>query len=80
MTAKKPSGIAAIVRFFDRDYWQMREALGYPMPYWVQRRWPRQFQDGGTNPYVCGMCEARRRYPELHGVKVVHVATLDAPL
>jgi len=49
----------------------MREALGYPMPYWVQRRWPRQFQDGGKNPYFCGTCEARKRYPELH--QRVHV-------
>lgn len=29
----QPNGIQAIVRYFDRDYWQMREALGYPMPY-----------------------------------------------
>lgn len=61
-----PKGIKALVRYFDRDYWQMREALGYPMPYWVQTRWPGQFQDGGTNPHVCGICESRRRYPELH--------------
>lgn len=63
---QRPRGLMAIVRYFDREYWQMREALAYPMPYWVQRRWPRQFQDGGTNPHVCGICEARRRYPELH--------------
>lgn len=62
------------LRWFDRDYWQMREALGYPMPYWVQRRWPRQFQDGGSNPYQCGICAARRRYPELHnGPTKIHM-------
>ncbi len=72
---KRPRGLAAVFRYFDRDYWQMREALGYPMPYWVQRRWPRQFQDGGKNPYFCGTCEARKRYPELHGVKKVLVTS-----
>lgn len=72
----KPTGIKAVLRYFDREYWQMREVLGYPTPYWVQRRWPGQFQDGGTNPYFCGSCEARRRYPELHGAPIrLHMTT-----
>lgn len=30
------------LRYFDLEYWQMREALGYSIPSWVDRRWPRQ--------------------------------------
>lgn len=52
------------LRRFDLEYWQMREALGYPIPDWVDRRWPRKLQgNGGTSPIRCGTCEARRRYP-----------------
>lgn len=32
------------LRRFDLEYWQMREALGYPIPYWVDRKWPRRLQ------------------------------------
>ena len=52
------------------EYWQMREALGYPVPSWADKKWPRQFGgNGGVNPYVCGFCEARRRNPDLHVTK-----------
>ncbi len=41
-----------LLRVFDLEYWQMREALGYPIPAWVDRRWPRQFQgNAGKNPF-----------------------------
>lgn len=40
------------LRYFDLEYWQMREALGYPIPAWVDRRWPRQLQgNAGRNPF-----------------------------
>jgi len=56
------------LRYFDLEYWQMREALGYPIPNWVDRRWPRQLQgNGGSPPVKCGICEARRLHPDLHG-------------
>lgn len=54
------------LRYFDKDWWQMREALAYPMPSWVADRWPGQFDNGGTNPHKCGLCEARRRNPDLY--------------
>lgn len=41
------------LRRYDLEYWQMREALGFPIPNWVDRRWPRQLQgNAGTNPYM----------------------------
>lgn len=41
-----------LFRYFDLEYWQMREALGFPIPSWVDRRWPRQFQgNAGRNPF-----------------------------
>lgn len=40
------------LRYFDLEYWQMREALGYSIPAWVDRRWPRQLQgNAGSNPF-----------------------------
>ena len=56
------------------EYWQMREVLGFPIPNWVDEKWPRQFQgNGGVNPFRCGLCEARRLNPELHlRVEVFH--------
>jgi hypothetical protein len=40
------------LRYFDLEYWQMREALGYSIPAWVDRRWPRKLQgNAGKNPY-----------------------------
>jgi hypothetical protein len=40
------------LRYFDLEYWQMQEALGYPIPNWVDRRWPRRLQgNAGTNPF-----------------------------
>jgi hypothetical protein len=48
------------LRFFDLEYWQMREALGYGIPSWVDRRWPRKLAgNAGTNPFRCGACGAR---------------------
>ena len=52
------------LRYFDLEYWQMREALAYPMPTWVQRRWPGRFADGGSNPFQCGICGARTNRKE----------------
>lgn len=43
------------IRYFDLEYWQMREALGFPIPAWVDRRWPRKFQGNvGKNPFWPG--------------------------
>lgn len=40
------------LRRYDLEYWQMREALGFPIPNWVDRRWPRQLQgNAGRNPF-----------------------------
>lgn len=40
------------LRYFDLEYWQMREALGYSIPAWVDRRWPRRLQgNAGVNPF-----------------------------
>ena len=40
------------LRYFDLEHWQMREALGYPIPAWVDRRWPRRLQgNAGRNPF-----------------------------
>lgn len=51
-------------RRFDLEYWQMREALGYPIPDWVDRRWPRKLNGNlGRSPYACGPCSARKLYP-----------------
>lgn len=50
------------LRYFDLEYWQMREALGYPIPAWVDRRWPRQLAgNAGVNPFRCSSCEVRGR-------------------
>lgn len=56
-----------LLRRFDLEYWQMREALGYPIPNWVDRKWPRKLSgNAGDNPFRCGPCQARQRYPELY--------------
>lgn len=51
-------------RAFDREYWQMRTALGYGGPTWADRRFKLTF--GQANPFKCGKCEARERFPGLH--------------
>ena len=53
-----------IVREYDLTYWQLLSALGYPIPSRIEERWPRDMNTG--NPYKCGICEARKAYPELH--------------
>lgn len=56
----KPS----IWREFDLAYWQMREALGYPIPNRIDRRFPKKLGgNGGHNPFQCGLCAARKLYP-----------------
>lgn len=51
-------------REFDLAYWQMREALGYSIPDRIDRRFPRKLSgNGGSNPFQCGKCGARRQYP-----------------
>lgn len=60
-------------REFDLRYWQMREALGYAVPARIDRRFPRQLGgNGGTNPFQCGLCEARRLHPGLHVASDIH--------
>lgn len=55
------------LRRFDLEYWQMREALGYPIPNWVDLKWPRKLSgNAGTNPFECGVYAARRKHPETY--------------
>lgn len=53
-----------LLREFDLEYWQMRAALGHPIPVRIEARWPHGMNMG--NPYKCGVCAARRRFPGLH--------------
>jgi hypothetical protein len=56
----KPS----FLREFDLAYWQMREALGYPIPNRIDQRFPKKLSgNGGHNPFQCGPCAARKLYP-----------------
>ena len=48
------------------ENWQMREALGYPMPSYLADKYPGQFANGGSNPFKCGVCDARRKHPDFH--------------
>lgn len=48
-------------RIFDRDYWMMRSALGYPVPHRVEALWPKSLNTG--NNFKCGKCEAMRLFP-----------------
>lgn len=57
---KKPS----ILREFDLTYWQMRSVLGFPIPSRIEARWPHGMNMG--NPFKCGFCDARRKFPDLH--------------
>lgn len=51
----------------DLAMWQMKEALGYPIPSTVDERYPRQLAgNAGKNPFECGSCGARKAYPDLH--------------
>lgn len=52
------------LREFDLTYWQMLSALGFPIPSRIEARWPREMNTG--NPYKCGICDAKRKYPEAH--------------
>ncbi len=51
-------------REFDLAYWQLRSALGYSIPSRIEARWPHGMNAG--NPYGCGKCGARRKFPGLH--------------
>lgn len=54
-------------REFDLDYWRMREALGFPIPDRIDRRFRKKLAgNGGHNPFKCGVCDARRKFPGLH--------------
>jgi hypothetical protein len=56
-----------MLRACDLAMWQMKEALGLPIPNAVGERYPRRFAGNcGENPFKCGSCEARRLYPDLH--------------
>lgn len=51
----------------DLALWQLKEVCGYPIPYEVDRRYPKKMAgSAGNNPFKCGMCEARKLYPDLH--------------
>lgn len=51
----------------DLAMWQMKESLGYPIPYAVDERYPRKLAGcAGDNPFKCGKCGAREAYPDLH--------------
>ena len=51
----------------DLAMWQMKEALGYPIPSAVDVLYPRQLAgNAGSNPFKCGTCDARTKYPDLH--------------
>lgn len=57
-------------REFDLAYWQMREALGFPIPDRIDQRFRGKLAgNGGGNPFSCGKCSARMKYP---GVNVAH--------
>ncbi len=60
----------SFLRFFDLTYWQLRSALGYPIPSAIEARWPHQMSSVG-NPHKCGMCEARQKYPGLHAAYAI---------
>lgn len=70
-----------LFREFDLQYWQMREALGYPIPHRIDKRFPRKLGgNGGTNPFQCGPCAARRMYPALNiSSDVEHAARTMSP-
>lgn len=51
----------------DLAMWQMKEALGYPIPSAVDDKYRRSLAgNAGDNPFKCGLCEARKAYPDLH--------------
>jgi hypothetical protein len=52
------------LRKLELENWQLREAVGLPIPNWVDRKYPRMLAgNAGKNPFRCGTCEAwRRRY------------------
>ena len=57
----------AMLKACDLAMWQMKEALGYPIPSAVDRKYPRSLGgNGGANPFRCGICGAREHYPDLH--------------
>ena len=44
----------------DLAMWQMKEALGLPIPNAVDVKYPRQLAGNcGDNPFKCGKCDAR---------------------
>lgn len=56
-----------MLRACDRAMWQMKEALGYPIPYTADAAHPGALAgSAGNNPFRCGSCEARKAYPDLH--------------
>lgn len=57
----------AMLKACDLAMWQMKEALGYPIPNAVDVKYPRSLAGNcGDNPFKCGSCEARAKYPDLH--------------
>lgn len=46
------------IRRLTIENWQLRAALGYPIPSRLER-------DVEPNPFKCGMCDARYRNPQL---------------
>jgi len=65
-------------RVFDRDYWLMRVALGYPLPWSVERWWKKSMNR--PNPFMCGKCEAMRRFPGVNIAQaILHVHDTQSP-
>lgn len=51
----------------DLAMWQMKEALGYPIPNAVDTKYPRALAGNcGNNPFKCGVCDGRAKYPDAH--------------
>lgn len=56
-----------MMKAVDLALWQCKETLGYSIPHAVDERYPRSLAgNSGENPFQCGPCEARKRYPDLH--------------
>lgn len=64
----------AKLRRLDRENWQMREALGYSIPYAPTEHLKAHLAGlGGHNPFKCGRCDARAKNPHLFGDKAKEI-------
>lgn len=61
------AAMIAMLRACDLALWQLKEACGYPIPNAVDDKYPRRLNGNcGENPFQCGICAARKSYPDLH--------------